>query len=124
LLAQQRHTAIYRFRSFPENRVTRWRSSAVGFTLLLALEIVFYHAAFAADVTFWLATRILHPLVSAVSSDWGRLHADRWIVVAIASVLYAAAMVRRGNIWDAFAALAVSNAMLAAWALSGDKWYY
>lgn len=102
----------------------RRRSRAVGFTLLLALEIVFYHAAFAADVTFWFATRILHPLVSAVSSDWCRLHGDRWIVAAIAGVIYAVAMVRRGNIWDAFVALTVSNAMLAVWGLSGGKWYY
>jgi exosortase E/protease (VPEID-CTERM system) len=55
---------------------------------------------------------------------FGLLHQDRWIVATIAGVIYAVAMVRRGNLWDAIAAHAVTNAMLAAWVLSTGKWYY
>lgn len=62
--------------------------------------------------------------VIASSLVFGLLHRDRWIVATIAGVIYAVAMVRRGNLWDAFAAHAVTNAMLAAWVLSGSRWYY
>lgn len=62
--------------------------------------------------------------VIASSLVFGLLHGDRWIVATIAGVIYAVAMIRRGNLWDAFAAHAVTNAMLAAWVLSGSRWYY
>ncbi len=62
--------------------------------------------------------------VIASSVVFGLLHRDRWIVATIAGMVYAVAMVRRGNIWDAVAAHGVTNAMLAALVLSGGKWYY
>jgi exosortase E/protease (VPEID-CTERM system) len=62
--------------------------------------------------------------VIASSLVFGLLHRDRWIVATIAGITYAAAMLRRGNLWDAVAAHAVTNAMLAIWVLSSDKWYY
>jgi exosortase E/protease (VPEID-CTERM system) len=62
--------------------------------------------------------------VIASSLVFGALHRDRWIVATIAGLIYAVAMIRRGKIWDAIAAHAISNAMLAAWVLFGSKWYY
>jgi exosortase E/protease (VPEID-CTERM system) len=62
--------------------------------------------------------------ISASSLVFGLLHGDRWIVATAAGVIYAAAMVRRGNLWDAVTAHAVTNLMLAAWVLSSGKWYY
>lgn len=55
---------------------------------------------------------------------FGLLHGDRWIVATIAGVIYAMAMIRRGNLWDSVAAHAVTNAMLAACVVSGSRWYY
>jgi exosortase E/protease (VPEID-CTERM system) len=62
--------------------------------------------------------------ISVSSFVFGLLHGDRWIVGTIAGAIYAIAMVRRRNLWDAFVAHAVTNAMLAAWVLVGGKWYY
>ena len=65
-----------------------------------------------------------YPAVIASSLLFGLLHRDRWIVATIAGVIYAVAMIRRGNLWDSVAAHAVTNAMLAAWVVSGSHWYY
>ena len=62
--------------------------------------------------------------ISVSSLVFGLLHGDRWIVGTTAGAIYAIAMVRRRNLWDAFVAHAVTNAMLAAWVLVGGKWYY
>jgi exosortase E/protease (VPEID-CTERM system) len=62
--------------------------------------------------------------VIASSLLFGLLHRDRWIIATIAGVIYAMAMLRRGNLWDSVAAHAVTNAMLAAWVVSGSQWYY
>ncbi len=62
--------------------------------------------------------------VIASSVVFGLLHRDRWIVATIAGVIYAVAMIRRGNLWDAFAAHAVTNALLSALVLGSGRWYY
>ncbi len=62
--------------------------------------------------------------ISVSSLAFGLLHGDRWIVATLAGAMYAVAMVRGRNLWDAFVAHAVTNTMLATWVLVGSKWYY
>jgi CAAX prenyl protease-like protein len=56
------------------------------------------------------------------SAAFGFLHGDRWLVGAVAGVLFWAAMRHRGRIGDAVLAHAVANALLAAWVLHGGSW--
>ena len=63
-------------------------------------------------------------LALAVSSvAFGLLHGGRWIAGSVAGLIYAIAFLRRGRIGDAVFAHALTNALLAAWVLSGGRWY-
>ncbi|HUP03908.1 MAG TPA: exosortase E/protease, VPEID-CTERM system [Bryobacteraceae bacterium] len=63
----------------------------------------------------WLAA-----LVS--SAAFGAMHGERWIAGALAGLVYALVLRRRGRIGDAVAAHALTNALLAAWVLAGGHW--
>ncbi|HEX6896700.1 MAG TPA: exosortase E/protease, VPEID-CTERM system [Bryobacteraceae bacterium] len=60
-------------------------------------------------------------LVSSVA--FGLLHGGRWVAGSVAGLIYAAAFLRRGRIGDAVFAHALTNALLAVFVLSGDRWY-
>ena len=64
----------------------------------------------------WLAL-----LVSSVA--FGVLHGDRWIAGALAGLVYAAAMLRRGRIGEAVVAHATTNALIGLTVLTAGKWY-
>jgi exosortase E/protease (VPEID-CTERM system) len=55
---------------------------------------------------------------------FGALHGRRWVVGAIAGMLFAGAVRRRGSIGDAVAAHAVANLLLAAYALATGDWRF
>jgi membrane protease YdiL (CAAX protease family) len=51
------------------------------------------------------------------------LHGRLWIAGALAGLIYAFALLRRGRIGDAVAAHATTNALLAAWVLCFNQWH-
>jgi CAAX prenyl protease-like protein len=59
-------------------------------------------------------------LVSSVV--FGLLHGERWLAGTFAGLIYAATFLRRGRIGDAVIAHAITNALLAALALTYGKW--
>ncbi|HEX4133294.1 MAG TPA: exosortase E/protease, VPEID-CTERM system [Bryobacteraceae bacterium] len=61
-------------------------------------------------------------LLSSVA--FGLMHGDRWIAGTVAGVIYATVMIRKGNIGSAVVAHATTNALLAAWVLIGNRWYF
>ncbi|MEP6715145.1 MAG: exosortase E/protease, VPEID-CTERM system [Terriglobia bacterium] len=65
----------------------------------------------------WLA-------VACSSLVFGLMHGDRWLAGAVAGVVYAAVIMRRGKILDSVVAHAVTNMLLAVWVLSGGRWYF
>ncbi len=58
------------------------------------------------------------------SLAFGILHGDRWLAGAIAGMVYAFAMFRRGRLGDAVAAHAFTNLLLAAWVLVTGNWQF
>jgi exosortase E/protease (VPEID-CTERM system) len=60
-------------------------------------------------------------LLSSVA--FGLLHGHLWFAGAIAGLLYAWAMLRRGRIGEAIAAHATTNALLACYVLTFHKWH-
>jgi len=56
------------------------------------------------------------------SLAFGLMHGERWLAGAIAGLLYAVALLRRGRIGDAVIAHATTNAVLAAWVLLRSDW--
>jgi exosortase E/protease (VPEID-CTERM system) len=52
---------------------------------------------------------------------FGALH-DRWLAGALAGVVFALVMVRRGRLGDAIVAHATANALIFAWALAAGDW--
>jgi exosortase E/protease (VPEID-CTERM system) len=61
--------------------------------------------------------------VAASSLAFGLMHGDRWLAGTLAGFLYAAVMLRRGNIGSAVVAHATTNALIALAVLIGGKWY-
>ena len=59
-------------------------------------------------------------LISSIG--FGLLHGNRWLAGAIAGMIYAFAMLRRGRIGEAVAAHAVTNALLAIYVLVSGNW--
>ena len=59
----------------------------------------------------------------ASSLAFGMLHGRLWIAGALAGLIYAFALLRRGRIGDAVAAHATTNALLAAWVLCFNQWH-
>ncbi len=60
--------------------------------------------------------------VGLSSFAFGLMHGQHWIVGTLAGLAYASAVRWRGRIGDAIVAHAVSNLLLAAWALSFRDW--
>jgi exosortase E/protease (VPEID-CTERM system) len=56
------------------------------------------------------------------SLAFGILHGERWLAGAIAGMLYALAMSRRGRLGDAIAAHGFTNLLLAVWVLATGNW--
>jgi CAAX prenyl protease-like protein len=69
-------------------------------------------------------TRFSYLAIIVSSVAFGLLHGQRWIAGTIAGALYACAMLRRGQLSDAVAAHATTNALLAGWVLIGGNWYF
>jgi exosortase E/protease (VPEID-CTERM system) len=65
-------------------------------------------------------------LVSLLASSiiFGLLHGERWLAGAAAGVAYGLAAQRRGRLTDAVMAHATTNALLAAYVLVFQKWYF
>ncbi len=61
-------------------------------------------------------------LVSSIA--FGVLHGDRWLAGAIAGMIYAFAMQRRGRLGDAIAAHGFTNLLLAGWVLITGNWQF
>ena len=61
-------------------------------------------------------------VVSSIA--FGILHGDRWLAGAIAGMLYAFAMQRRGRLGDAIAAHGFTNLLLAMWYSSTGNWQF
>jgi CAAX prenyl protease-like protein len=61
--------------------------------------------------------------LAASSLAFGLMHGDRWLAGTLAGFLYAAVMLRRGNIGSAVAAHSITNALIALAVLIGGKWY-
>jgi exosortase E/protease (VPEID-CTERM system) len=59
----------------------------------------------------------------ASSLAFGLLHGRLWMAGALAGLIYAFALLRRGRIGDAVAAHAATNALLAAWVLCFHQWH-
>ena len=103
------------------------RTLAAVFTVPLAEELAFRG---------FLLRRLVSPQFEAVpfcrftwpaligsSVLFGLMHGERWREGTLAGLVYAAVMLRRGNLGAAVAAHAVTNALLAGWVLSGNRWY-
>jgi CAAX prenyl protease-like protein len=56
------------------------------------------------------------------SALFGALHPGRWVAGALAGVLFALALYRRGNVVDAIVAHATANALIAVYVLSTGSW--
>jgi exosortase E/protease (VPEID-CTERM system) len=63
------------------------------------------------------------PLVVS-SLAFGILHGERWLAGAIAGMVYAFAMQRRGRLGDAIAAHGFTNLLLALWVLITGNWQF
>jgi CAAX prenyl protease-like protein len=62
-------------------------------------------------------------LALAVSSlAFGAMHGARWFAGAVAGLLYALVLRKRGRIGEAVAAHALTNALLAIWVISRGEW--
>jgi exosortase E/protease (VPEID-CTERM system) len=59
----------------------------------------------------------------ASSLAFGLLHGRLWLAGALAGLIYAFALLRRGRMGDAVAAHATTNALLAAWVLGFNQWH-
>ncbi len=55
------------------------------------------------------------------SALFGLMH-DRWLAAALAGLLYALIMIRRGRIEDAIAAHMTTNAVIFLWAVAAGQW--
>jgi CAAX prenyl protease-like protein len=60
----------------------------------------------------------------ASSLAFGFMHGERWIAGSLAGMIYATAMIRRGNLGGAILAHATTNGMLAAWVLITGNWQF
>ena len=63
--------------------------------------------------------------ISLVASSlaFGLLHGRLWLAGALAGLIYAFALLRRGRMGDAVVAHATTNALLAAWVLCFNQWH-
>jgi exosortase E/protease (VPEID-CTERM system) len=68
-------------------------------------------------------TRFSYTALIASSVLFGFMHGNRWLAGTLAGGIYAFSMLRRGRIGDAVAAHAVTNGLLSAWVLTGNRWY-
>jgi CAAX prenyl protease-like protein len=57
------------------------------------------------------------------SLAFGLMHGDRWIAGSLAGGLYAFVAIRRGRLMEAIVAHATTNALLAIWVVTGNRWY-
>ena len=72
------------------------------------------------EAVAWRAFAWMPFLISSIA--FGILHGDRWLAGAIAGMIYAFAMMRRGRIGEAAAAHGVTNALLAIYVLATGNW--
>ena len=70
----------------------------------------------------WKAFSWMPFVVSSIA--FGILHGDRWLAGAIAGMLYAFAMQRRGRLGDAIAAHGFTNLLLAMWVMITGNWQF
>ena len=62
-------------------------------------------------------------LAIVVSTAFFAVLHDRWIVAAIAGLVFAGLVWRSRNVTDAIVAHAVANGVIALWALTTDAWH-
>ncbi len=74
------------------------------------------------DSVGFRTTTVFSVILSSVA--FGCLHGDRWLAGILAGVLYSLVIRWRGRIGDAVVAHATTNALLAAWVLLTDNWYF
>ena len=86
------------FRGFLNRRLISADFTSVGFREFTAVSVLLSSLAF------------------------GLLHGERWVAGAVAGLLYAAVLLRRGRIGDAVVAHATTNALLAIWVLAFGAW--
>ena len=115
---------------FPDSARIAWlavRTAAAVITVPIAEEL-----AFRSFLIRRLMSRTFQSLgareysVAAVlisSLAFGALHGDRWLAGFIAGLAYAFVFLRRGSTGDAVVAHATTNALLAAWVLTGSRWF-
>ena len=65
-------------------------------------------------------TSVVALVVSSLA--FGMMHGARWFAGALAGLLYALVLRRRGRIGEAVAAHAFTNALLAAWVITRGEW--
>ncbi|HLG95681.1 MAG TPA: exosortase E/protease, VPEID-CTERM system [Bryobacteraceae bacterium] len=104
-----------------------FRTVGAVFTVPVAEELAFrgflIRRIISADFDALSTRRYTYLAVVISSVAFGSLHGGRWIAGSVAGLIYAAAYLRRGRIGDAVFAHALTNALLAAFVLSGDRWY-
>jgi exosortase E/protease (VPEID-CTERM system) len=104
------------------------RTIAAVVTVPIAEELAFrgflFRRMIAAEFECVEFTRFSYLAIIVSSVAFGLLHGQRWIAGTIAGALYACAMLRRGQLSDAVAAHATTNALLAGWVLIGGNWYF
>ncbi|MGH8610552.1 MAG: exosortase E/protease, VPEID-CTERM system [Gammaproteobacteria bacterium] len=60
---------------------------------------------------------------SVSSIAFGMLHGDRWLAGTLAGMGFAFALYRRGQLGDAVAAHATTNALISIWVLTQGRWH-
>jgi len=93
----------------------------LGTSLLVPMieELFFRGYVFRRIDTGALAMRIL---ALAVSTALFALLHDRWLAAALAAVIFALVMLRKGRLSDAILCHAAANMVIAAWALATQQW--
>jgi exosortase E/protease (VPEID-CTERM system) len=124
--AETMPTSLAMAEPFARNIWLTFRVLAAVVTVPIAEELAFrgflYRRLLSADFESVSLRRFSWLALLASSLIFGALHGSRWFVGAIAGVLYALALLRRGRIADAIVAHAVTNALIAVDVLAFHHW--
>jgi exosortase E/protease (VPEID-CTERM system) len=111
---------------FARNTWLTLRVAAAVITVPIAEELAFrgflYRRLLSADFESVSLRRFSWTALLVSSVIFGALHGSRWFAGAVAGVLYALAMLRRGRPGDAVAAHATTNALIAVDVLAFHHW--